>query len=1525
VRLPRLASRLAGLAVVTLLSILAAKRAHAQFVPLCVSGCLGVRVTPDGSSLSAIQNSTGNSAVFIVKNTGQVAATYHLTCSSTGQATCSSVTPSTLPLDPGEADDVTVKYAAGLPGSGRITLSASGGGTDTGYYLITVQAAGAPVVSLRNHNADDLDRSLCLTTGAGEAGASVCGDLVVTHSMPGYATLGRERSLTLIYNSRTAYYRPIITAAVRQPAGTATPNAVYVELEVAGAVRRTATYSTAGWGTATKQVAISYDAPGYGHATGVYPFTLRVQNQYTGAAFTTAVSGNLIVVNRFNSRFGAGVSIAGIEELVFSQPVGQPDGSILWVGGDGSAKLYTPAGTNRWVAPLGVYRDTLSLDTTTQEYTRALRHGVQVVFNQQGRHIRTVSRTSQQTIFTWNVDTLKSITVPPAATGGSYTLTYTGGALDRITDPAGRILDVLVSGGVLASIVDPDGDTTSFGYDGDRKLVSRTGRRGFTTRYEYGFSHRLTKLTNPTGRQTGDPAVAVTTFAAWDEAGLAVGATGVAVDTAGLHTSIHGPRYPGVTDTAAFWLDRWGAPIKIVNALGATTLVARTDVDHPALPTVVTYPNQRVLTMVYNGRGNLTQVLDNTSGTGNGALPLKNRAYTYSSTGAAIDSPVIVADSISGGAYRETYQYNGDGLPISVTDRRGHVTRFAYRASGTLRGVTDSVVERQVPVWRVGSGDLTDFTDSLVTTFTYDLRGNPLTIKGPTGVITSLQVDTAGRITDVYDPLGLHQQWQYDALNRITSVLRFTGKAAHPNGVDPMQSCDSTQILCADSTRSPDPSLGPSVAIGYFPGDYGIDSILDPRQNMRRWHRDARGLVTEDLDEYSRQRELYYDAAGNLTQSLARTFTQLEVPGAHRDSVAIEYDALGRRQRLTMSSGKNVTDAAVIAPDTIRYHYDLMSNLDSVSNGIGVIRRSYYGDGSLRTQTTVLPGGTDSEAYSYDAAGARTQAVRVSDGKTDVVTYSYNATTGDLQTMAVTWGAPLNQTRTFAFTWDGLGRRRQITYPVGIVVKYRYDKQGLMRRLVSTNSATAFNVNDRFDVTVRADSVDAVGRTLFQKTLCQGFQGTDGGGTGSACPAESPSATSTSNRYDRFGMLVKQASGATTRTFNYDAAGNMVTRTDPTGLHLFQIAPESNRVFSDSMPGQPRDDVKHFFYAAGGAMLGTYTNATGYFEHLYYDALGRPTGLRDGKHDLSNRTGCIKYDPDGQAAFPCDDNGSWLTFDGANVAGTLGLRWVFVSGPAVDDPLIGLYRSSTTTAKELYWLTDGQGRQMAVGMADGSLLAADRNDYLFNGGKFAGGTERGTTFDASRYEAANAPGYSFFRNRLYDQSTGRWTQEDPVGVAGGLNLYQFNGNNPVAYTDPFGLSPEDCKKVKCPSLRAIAINKTVAAAGASMLAASEKDGKERGAYLFNGPKGTIRVGEVKVGEEGQVTGMGDAPDDAIGSIHTHPTVQGANGMTFPGGPPSGGDAAIVGSENINGVVESKEARYFQPWENPRIYYTVERP
>jgi RHS repeat-associated protein len=50
-------------------------------------------------------------------------------------------------------------------------------------------------------------------------------------------------------------------------------------------------------------------------------------------------------------------------------------------------------------------------------------------------------------------------------------------------------------------------------------------------------------------------------------------------------------------------------------------------------------------------------------------------------------------------------------------------------------------------------------------------------------------------------------------------------------------------------------------------------------------------------------------------------------------------------------------------------------------------------------------------------------------------------------------------------------------------------------------------------------------------------------------------------------------------------------------------------------------------------------------------------------------------------------------------------------------------------------------------------------------------------------------GTLYKRNRYYDTKTGQFTQEDPIGVAGGLNLYGFAAGDPVNLSDPFGTNP----------------------------------------------------------------------------------------------------------------------------------------
>jgi RHS repeat-associated protein len=121
-------------------------------------------------------------------------------------------------------------------------------------------------------------------------------------------------------------------------------------------------------------------------------------------------------------------------------------------------------------------------------------------------------------------------------------------------------------------------------------------------------------------------------------------------------------------------------------------------------------------------------------------------------------------------------------------------------------------------------------------------------------------------------------------------------------------------------------------------------------------------------------------------------------------------------------------------------------------------------------------------------------------------------------------------------------------------------------------------------------------------------------------------------------------------------------------------------------------------------------------------------------------------------------------------------------------------------------------------------------------------------------------GLQFRRNRYLDASTGRFTQEDPIGLAGGMNLYGFAGGDPINFSDPMGLEPE-C--VRCvvwllaragPAIGRIGAALTgLTAAGRASRAGSQVAAGIRGDGISSAPQQIAevgrRVGDMRLGQD----------------------------------------------------------------------------
>ncbi|WP_194714283.1 RHS repeat-associated core domain-containing protein [Noviherbaspirillum soli] len=200
-------------------------------------------------------------------------------------------------------------------------------------------------------------------------------------------------------------------------------------------------------------------------------------------------------------------------------------------------------------------------------------------------------------------------------------------------------------------------------------------------------------------------------------------------------------------------------------------------------------------------------------------------------------------------------------------------------------------------------------------------------------------------------------------------------------------------------------------------------------------------------------------------------------------------------------------------------------------------------------------------------------------------------------------------------------------------------------------------------------------------------------------------------------------------------------------------------------------------------------------QSITHDANGNMTSddTRSYTWDARNQLASITGPESMQASFRYDAFGRRVSrtvngmetgyvYDGINPVqelGATGASASLLTGLGVDE-----YYRRTDAAGPRDMLADALGS--VLGLADGAGQVRTTYQYEPYGATTVQGEASANSLQYTGREN-DGTGLYYYRARYYHPGLGRFAAEDPIGLAGGINVYAYVGGNPILYIDPEGL------------------------------------------------------------------------------------------------------------------------------------------
>lgn len=983
----------------------------------------------------------------------------------------------------------------------------------------------------------------------------------------------------------------------------------------------------------------------------------------------------------------------------------------------------------------------------------------------------------------WFIDNLSNNTVTIGTGFDSQTFvklpdgTYANPALDAgtLTLSAGLFTYTSLTGvalnfnsyGHIATMVDPAGVTVTYTYDSMARLSTVSNGLGRTLTLTYGANNFLSSVSDGTGRS-----VSYTI----DASGNLVTVTDpnsknwtYEYDIPGRMTKLFKPANP----TVAIVTNTYDSLGRIKEQADYQSNVwqyffagSRTEEVNPNGKSGILYFNNlgntvkainlvgKISKSTFDGRG---RPIKNTAPEGNSIEMVYDSKNRVTQTTVKAKPASGLADIVSSATYDATWN-----KLKTTTDNMGRVTTMNYDvANGNLLSVVSPSV--------TGLGSST-------VTMTYNARGQVLTVTGPDGIVSkntfdattekllstvadfgvgrlnltaNFGHDSVGNVTSVQDPRGFTSTVTVDVLRRVTQAT-----STAPFSFVTKFTFDDNGNTTKVERQTSDPLDPWQTSQASFTADNKVLTTTDPQGNVtsitydnlqRQWKvTDALSrVVTNNFDDANRISSVvdpasitavtytFTDNGKVATVKDARNFVTTSTFDGHDRPLRTTYQDATYEEVSSYDGNSNPLTLRTRSAATVTLTYDELNRIKTKSpTGQAVVTTVYDIAGRVTTVSTpVVAGDPSSGTFTnfYDLAG-RFYKEQYPDGLS--VTHVLDAN-GNVTKTTYPDGYFVDR------VYDELNRMTDIKLngSGSSAVQFQYDALSRRTKLVYENGCTT---NYSFEVDNDLSSLlhNFVGSNVqFNYSFDNANQMATHRVSDPANFRWSPPAPATTTYGTASNINQYPTVGGTAQTYSTD--GNLTND----GTYKYEF--NSERMMTRARNAGTNAIIADYLYDPG--LRQRQKNVGGVKTNYYYAGFQRLA------------------DYDGSAGTP----------------GTLLNRYVYGSG--LDEVLIQITAGGTKT----YYHSNHQGSVIATTNSSGAVL--NRYSYgPFGESAALVGTTHGYT--GQRFDAET--GLYYYKMRQFLPKLGRFLQADPIGMAGGMNLYAYVGNSPLRASDSMGLAAD---------------------------------------------------------------------------------------------------------------------------------------